>query len=92
MSKAETKLLALAIFELRTLLSDAGEKDAPYEFQFAWRLAYALHNDALAVLEDKDFDHEAALARIAGIDQVIGGNDGKRLAERFRQISSENSV
>jgi hypothetical protein len=44
-----------------------------------------MHNDALAAVEGKGFDVEAALARIAQIDQIIGGNDGERIAGEIRR-------
>jgi hypothetical protein len=86
------KLLALALYELKHLLGTISGKDAPHELQVAWRLTYALHNDAWSVVEDKSFDSEAALTRIAHIDQIIGGNDGERIASNIRRVLSENQL
>jgi hypothetical protein len=85
MSSADTKLFAMAIYELRVLLSGVAGPDAPYEVQFAWRLAYALHNDALAVVEGQDVDIDGALNRIAHIDHLLGESDGKRIADEIRR-------
>jgi hypothetical protein len=88
MTSAESKVLAGALYELTSLLGCLAGADAPYELQLAWRLAYALHNDALAVMEGKGFDPESSLSRIADIDRLLGGDDGKRIADQIRQVIS----
>lgn len=82
----EAKLFAAALYEIRILLSGGlgSSNDAPHEIRLASHLAYALHNDALAVIDGREFDQEATLARIAHIDQIIGGNDGERIAGELR--------
>src|SRR5262249_41477223 len=76
----ELKLFAIALYELRVLLSSelGSSNDAPQYLRLASHLAYALHNDALAVIDGNSYDLEAAIARIANIDRVIGGDDGGR--------------
>jgi hypothetical protein len=88
MDAADTKLFAMAIYELRVLLSHLAGPESPYEVRFAWRLAYALHNDAEAAIAGKSFDIEAALNRIAVIDQSLGKGDGKRIADEMRRALS----
>ena len=85
---SEAKLLAMALYQMRIILSAAVGPDADHELKVAERLAYALHNDAWAVIEGKAFDCEAALARIAHIDQIIGGDDGRQIVKLMRSTIS----
>lgn len=55
----EKRLLAAAVYELRVLLAGQLDDDGP--IGDAARLAYALRNQALAVLEKKPFDVTDAL-------------------------------
>jgi hypothetical protein len=85
MTNSEAKLFAMVVYELRILLSGVAGPDSPYEVQLAWRLAYALHNDAEAVVDGRGFDIEVALKRIAHIDQLLGGDDGQRIVNEIRR-------
>jgi hypothetical protein len=78
----ETKLIADALYEIRTVLSMClgSENDAPTAVRFEAHLAYAPHNEAAALAEGTSFDVNDALRKVAAIDGVIGGEDGKRLA------------
>jgi len=89
MFSQEAKMLAVAIFELRIILFSSVGPDAPYELRLAAHLAHALHNEALAVMEDRTCDVESALARIAALDQIIGGDDGNRISSAIRAIIYE---
>lgn len=84
-----TTLLAFAVYELRLLLAGhlgADTKgDAPVHA--AARLAYALHNQALAVLEGRSFDTGEAIDAIALLDRELGENFVQRLAETTRRPS-----
>jgi hypothetical protein len=84
-SQIETKVLASVLYQLRILLGTVAGPNASHEVQLAWHLTYALHNDALAAIEVNGFDVEGALARIAHIDQIIGGNDGEKIANQIRR-------
>ena len=86
MSASEAKLFAAAINEIRDLLGGIAGNDASYEVKLAWRLAYALHNDAWTILEGGKVDLNASVARIETIDQSLGGNDGQRIAMQIRDI------
>lgn len=92
MSAAEAKPFAVAINEIRNQLGCVAGNDAPYEVKLAWCLAYALHNDAWAMLEGGRVDLDASLARIEGIDQILGGDDGQRIAAQIRDALSGGSA
>ena len=82
MNEAETKLIASALYEIRLLLSFnlGSENEAPTEVRLAAHLAYALHNEALALAAGKSFDVGTALQKVRAIDGIVGTNDGRRLA------------
>ena len=84
--EAQVKILAQAVYELRLLLSDhlgSTSKDTVCEAVSA-HLAYALHNEALAVIENRpdDFDIEKALESIRKVDERYG----EQFCERFQQL------
>jgi hypothetical protein len=81
----EARLLAAALYQLRILLAPLASADADDGLKTAERLSYALHNDALAVMDGKSFDCEAALARI---ERMIGGEEGRLIAAEFRKAIS----
>ncbi len=69
------RLMAAAVYELRLLLSDhlGSECDSDPCLRLAAHLAYALHNDALAMLEhDETFDLDAARRRIRAAEFIVG--------------------
>ncbi|MBI2769954.1 MAG: hypothetical protein HYX47_10050 [Burkholderiales bacterium] len=77
------QVLAFALYELRLLLAGhltpaAGGEPA---VQAAAHLAYALHNQALAVLEGKSFDPVQAVDAIARVDKKFGENFVQQLSE-----------
>jgi hypothetical protein len=78
MAVTEVKVLAQAIYEIRLLLSHhlGSEIDADLSVRIAAHLAYALHNDALAVIEGNGFDVAEAVRRVAKIDSVLGVTAG----------------
>jgi len=43
----------------------------------AAHLAYALHNDALAVIDGKEFNIDEAISRIEAVDRILPGNELK---------------
>lgn len=70
----QIKILAFAVYELRLLLaghlgSNAGGEPS---VRAAAHLAYALHNQALAILEGRSFDPEKAVRAVAGVDKLFG--------------------
>lgn len=78
---SEHKLLAAALFQLRVMLAPFGGPDAHPDIKAAERVAYALHNEALAVLQGKTFDCDRALTRV---ERLVGGEEGQRVADYIR--------
>ena len=78
----EKKILAFAVYELRMLLSEhlGSEAAADPSVRAAAHLVYALHNQALAVLEGKSFSAAEAEAAIAAVDRLCGESFAPRLA------------
>ncbi|WP_115513237.1 MULTISPECIES: hypothetical protein [Xanthomonas] len=66
----EKRLLATTVFELRLLLAGQLEDDGPVGD--AARMGYALHNQALAVLEEKPFNVSDALQRLERFEPRLG--------------------
>ncbi len=79
----QTKVLAFAIYEIRLLLSGhlGTQTGNDPSVRAAAHLAYALHNQALAVLEGGTFDSDLALDSIAKVDSVLGETFAKRFSE-----------
>ena len=72
-NKLENQLLAQALYQIRILLSGylGRQTEGPLEVRIAAHLAYALHNEALAITEGNGFDVQAALAKITAIDKIL---------------------
>lgn len=79
----QIKTLAFAIYESRVLLAGHLGSGAPgdLEVRNAAHLVYALHNQALAVLEGQPFDSEKAQMAIVRVDEMFGTSLSTRLAE-----------
>lgn len=80
----QTKILAFAVYQLRLLLANhlgSSTTAADPAVRAAAHLAYALHNQALSVLEGKPFDTSEALEAIVGVDKLVGENFLQQLAE-----------
>lgn len=84
---AEVKLIAHALYQIRLLLSGhlGSDNTSPTEIRVAAHLAYALHNEALEIMEGRHFDVELALKKIGAIDNIVGTEDGTWLS---RALSS----
>jgi hypothetical protein len=78
----ETKILAFAVYELRLLLAGhlGNNPTSDPALRAAAHLAYALHNQALAVLEGRTFSTAEAEAAIASVDRLCGESFSKRLS------------
>jgi hypothetical protein len=72
----QAKILAFAVYELRLLLAGhlGSDNESDLSTRAAAHLAYSLHNQALAVLEGRDFDAKAAVEAIARVDAMFGEN------------------
>lgn len=65
----QARVLAQAILEIRVLLSAyLGDAEADVSLRTAAHIAYALHNDAEAVLSGRSFDPQEAIASMEQID------------------------
>ena len=72
LSDEQAKLFAAALYEIRLLLQTYRGDDVGV--RLAERLAFALHNDALSVIEGcGEFDVSASRRRIEVAQQVAGG-------------------
>lgn len=69
----ESILLAKALYEIRVLLSPylGSNCEADLPIREAAHLAFALHNEALAAIEARGFDLQAAAAKVAAIKNVL---------------------
>jgi hypothetical protein len=73
----ESILLARALYEIRLLLAPylGSDCEADLPVREAAHLAYALHNEALAVVEGSGFDLRIATGKVAAITTVLPGSD-----------------
>jgi hypothetical protein len=80
---SQHQILAFAVYELRLLLSGHLGPDSQAEpsTRVAAHLAYALHNEALAVIEGRQFDPGQAIEAIRRVDTEFGENSLQRLSE-----------
>lgn len=79
----QTKILAFAVYEIRLLLAGhlGSEDTTEPAVRAAAHLAYALHNQALAVLEGRSFDPAEAVKAIARVDKAFGEYFVQQLSE-----------
>lgn len=85
-----TKTLAFVVCEIRLLLAShlgSGANGEP-PVRAAAHLAYALHNEALAVMEGRSFDAQKAEAAIARVDEMLGESFATRLSEAINATRS----
>lgn len=82
MTVTDKRVLAQVLYEIRLLLNGylGSQIEADINVRAAAHLAYALHNDALAVLEGGSFDTTDAVRRLEAIDSIIGTNTGTNVA------------
>lgn len=84
---AQAQLLAAALYEVRLILGPGSQRPDGEPRNEAAALAYALHNEALAILEGRDFDEDAVWQRLAGMDKRLGTETAERL--RFHISASQ---
>lgn len=77
----QNKLLAKALCEIRLLLSGyvGSSVGAEMSVRVAAHIAYALHNEALAVCDGKTFDLAGAVKKIEAIDGLLDQRVSERL-------------
>ena len=78
----EKRLLAAAVFELRSLLGSHLHPDDKSPAGTAAWFAYALHNQALAVLAGQAFDVETALEGLTRLEPELGAE----YLQHFRRV------
>ncbi len=85
---AQLKILAQAVYELRGLLgSYLGNKNPEEQCEsVSAHLAYALHNEALAIIEDRpeDFNVDIAIQNVKRVDEIYG----EQIGDRFQKLVS----
>jgi len=72
-TQSQTKILAQGIHEIRLLLSGyLGSQNAGDPVvRRAAHLAYALHNEALSIIEGGTFDSEKAVDKVRTVDKMF---------------------
>ncbi|MHC9087067.1 hypothetical protein ACYX7E_18800 [Luteimonas sp. RIT-PG2_3] len=78
----EKRLLAAAIFELRVLLSAHIDPSSDSPETSAALFAYALHSQALAVLDGRPIDVAEALDAVARLESRLGS----AYVQHFRKV------
>ncbi|GAB2504163.1 hypothetical protein GCM10027084_18250 [Pseudoxanthomonas sangjuensis] len=83
MTVTQEQVLAFALYEIRLLLANhLGSDSAPDPtVRAAAHLAYALHNQAHAILQGHSFDPRQGVAALVGVDRLLATNFQARLAE-----------
>lgn len=77
----EKRLMAAALYNLRVLLSGHLDRDERGPVSDAAWLAYALHNQALSVLDGQAFDVAQALDAVERLEPRLGA----AYVQEFRQ-------
>lgn len=74
---SQAQILALALYEIQLLLRDylGSNVEGDIFVRHAAHLSYALHNEALAVLDGKEFDEQSVISKIKAVDNMFGEND-----------------
>lgn len=83
MAVTQDQILAFAIYEIRLLLNHhLGSEDTPDPaVKAAAHLAYALYNQADAILQDGTFDPKQAIEALSSVDQMLATNFQARLMQ-----------
>ena len=76
MAVTQDQVLAFAIYEIRLLLAHhLGSEDTPDPaVKAAAHLAYALHNQADAILQGGTFEPEQATEALSSVDRILATN------------------
>lgn len=84
---SQTQILAQGIYEIRLLLSHylGSENVGDPSVQRAAHVAYALHNEAIAVIEGRSFDCATAMEKIRAVDRMFH----ETFASRFEPFASD---
>ncbi|MCR8648272.1 hypothetical protein E4413_12060 [Leptospira interrogans] len=83
------QVLAYVVFEIRCLLSSyVRNENTKLELRQAADLAYAFHNDALAIIEGKSFDVKEAIEKIKEIDKILNSRFSENLTSMMNNTIS----
>jgi hypothetical protein len=84
LSEIHAKTVALALYQIRVLLSGylGSRNEGDTSVRQAAHLAYALHNEALAIVDGGSFDAEAVARRLTALDSMLGS----QFVELFNKV------
>ncbi len=90
MNQSQAQIMAQAIYEIRVLLAGylGSQCEGDPLVRQAAHLSYALHNEALAVLEGRGFDESAAISKIQAVDELFNQD---QLAPIFRSLAEKGA-
>lgn len=73
MGATQEQVLAFAVYEIRLLLANhlGSERATDPSIRAAAHLAYALHNQADAVLQGRSFDPQKAVDALGAVDRLL---------------------
>ena len=82
MAVTQEQVLAFAIYEIRLLLAHhlGSDNTTDIPVRAAAHLAYALHNQADAVLQGSSFDPQRAVDALGAVDQLLATDFQARLS------------
>ena len=82
MAVTQEQLLAFAVYEIRLLLANhlGSDSTSDLSVRAAAHLAYALHNQADAILQGSTFDPQQATAALGAVDRLLATNFKARLS------------
>ena len=83
MDVTQNQLLAFAVYEIRQLLAHHLGRDDTSDpaVKAAAHLAYALHNQADAILQGRTFDPQQAIESLSALDGMLATNFQARLLQ-----------
>ncbi|MEA9566623.1 hypothetical protein [Xanthomonas sp. WHRI 8932A] len=86
MTATQEQLFAFALYEIRCLLAGhlGSQNESSLSIRAAAHLAYAMHNEAETVLRGGVFDPDSVVVRLGVVDQMLGTDFQRRLAEATR--------
>lgn len=86
MALTQEQVLAFAVYEIRLLLAShlGSGNQSDLSIRAAAHLAYALHNQADAVLQGGTFDPQMATESLGAVDRLLATNFKARLSEGRR--------
>lgn len=84
-SAQQAKLLAQALYDIRELLGGylGSQSNAELPIRIAAHLSYALHNEALALIEGRTFDLNEALSKVSFVDKQFDQAFAQRYVEKL---------